>query len=303
MPIVVTFDPNNNEKTKIRQIAKNIDEKIDSDPFLKNKIDKKELVKLFVKEPVKYKYSVRSVVSSRSKKIVINVFLLGKSISAGYAFSEPRLLTQLYRIPGEEKALFVRPSISRKLKGWYDRLKDELFPLYAYYESALINMGVVKGVLINHRDMIDEFYDLYSHILQTDVLKLILENKEDCLLHYTQGIPCAWPSFILANEEGKGEELRSRLEETFESSHPLVTEKIIEHGNLIAQNDPFNEYFYPSLSGDVNYLTLLNKFLEDSVEVRKLNYPHMSQFTFNPIEHKYIKLSFLDSLKYKDHIR
>jgi hypothetical protein len=300
MSVVIDFAPNSSESIKIEQIVEEIDEKIDSDPFLRSKIDKEKLVKIFTKDP-KFKSTVRSSVSPQSKKIVINVSLLNKTLPSPNSFTESRLLTQLYRIPGEEKAISLRPLVDQKLKDWYDMLKDNLFPLYSPYESALINIGVNKGVMLNHPNLVNEISDIYSHVIQTDLLKIILQNPKDLLLHYVQGIPCVWPAFLLANAKEKGEELKIRLKEVYELSHSLVIEKIIEHGNLIVENDPFNEYYYPSLSGDVNYLTLVNKYLEDSVEVGRLN-THVSRVTYSP-EYRCAKLYFLDSLKEQTHIR
>ena len=69
---------------------------------------------------------------------------------------------------------------------------------------------------------------------------------------------------------------------------------------MIAENDPFNQYFYPSITGEVNYPMLLNKFLEDSREIRKLN-NHYSKVTYTS-EYQYAKFDFQDSLKQKDYI-
>jgi hypothetical protein len=293
MTIAFDFDPTN-DLNQIQQIAERIDATIDSDPFLREKIDKEKLVKFFTKDR-RIRYTLRSSVSPLSKKIVINLSLLNKPDTPMNVFSESRILTQVYRIPGEEKVISIRPLINQKLKGWYDNLNDELFPLYFPYESALINMGVNKGIMLNHPHLIEEIYGLYSHIAQTSLLDLMIKNPQDYLLHYTQGIPCIWPVFSLINTKEKGEELKTRLTDAYGLSHPLVAEKIIEHGNLIAENDPFNECYYPSLSGDVNYLTLLDRFLQDSIEIRRLC-PHMSQVTYNP-EYEHAKSYFLDSLK------
>lgn len=300
MPTILGFVPDHEEKIKIRGITEKINQIIHSDPFLRNEIDPNKLVKKFIENP-KFKYSVRSFVSPQFNKLVVNVSLLDNPVSAAAnAFSDSRLLTQLYRIPGERRAILVRPSVNRKLKNWHVRLEDELFPLYCRYEPTFIFMGLNKGVMLNHPRLVNEIYDISSHLVEVDILQQILHFPKDYLFHSLLGVQMIWPAFLLANQREKGEKPKVELEEVYELSHSSVIEKIIDHGNLIAENDPFNEYFYPSLLGEINYSTLANKFLEDSIEIRKLN-PHVSQVRFNQ-ELENEKMYFLDCLKRQDYV-
>lgn len=235
-----------------------------------------------------------------SKYILVNVPVLIHQVADQF---EQELLFKLYKLPGEEKYADKFPVVQRQLRRWTKKLGEVFFVLYPTYHSQLTAAGIQLGLMRNYPKYKEKILDSYlqivdiglpiknplyrlgdarvetvrkglpksSSLFKLGLVKLLAEYGKDYLAHYVAGVPiCTMSSvFSLLNAGEMGNELKRRVNDVYKLSNPSVSKRLFEHAKLIDQNT-FDECFYPSTMEKENYLSNVERYLGDCVEMKKL---------------------------------
>jgi len=260
-----------------------------------------------------------------SKDLIVNIPALHRVVNL-----QQELLFQLYKLPGEEKNTNRLPNMQRKLKKWVNKLGNDFFVLYPSYHSQLKAAGIQFGLMKKYPKYKERILDLYLEILENGVsrkrtlydlgdveieilkkglpkrtslfklgsVRLLINYGNDYLAHYVTGTPVSTmpPVFSLTNSEvdaGMGSELKKRINDVYKGLNPLVSERLSEHTKLIGR-DTFDECFYPSLTEEENYLSLVEEHLGNCVEMKKLMHQQHAHSLIKPNSDKKYVFNMFD---------
>jgi len=278
---------------------------IEGDAFLREKIDE---LRIEWNNNDRLTYPLYGHIHRQGTKVFKDLIInFGLSLSPIMDYWQ-EVLFQLYKIPGEEKYETKLPIVQKQLKEWHLKLGDDFYVLYPAYNSQLRAAGIQLGIIKNHPEprYKQRIYDLYSAVLQTGIpgkkpsfdlgdvtierlekgspkrrsllglgsYRIIIGNWNDYLAHYVVGTPVSTMSTVfsyagshVATEMGK--KLEERLKDMYKGTNPTIVERLFENTKLIGP-DTFDECFHPSLMQDKNYLSIVEKYLSDCVEIKEL---------------------------------
>lgn len=260
----------NNEKEGVEN---EIFEIVDSDPFLKQRVNLEELILELDKTSFADESSILFQTGLKKTGEIVRVLSINLT-ELNNPLSESRrykLTHELYHWPGQERLTCEYPSIIKNLNQWRKRLTDpDFFAVFVSYEMTIFEIGVDFGVMLNHPDFAKDCYKKHYPDIDRAVI-IVGTSGRDYLYHFISGLQFVrWPSYFLADTASKSSEilklgraLKTRTELAYSSSHPLVKQKLSGFFNLIVEKNPFSDDYLPSLYGEFGYTSLAKKlFLE-----------------------------------------
>jgi len=275
------------------------------------------------------------------KDLGINISALERAVLERMNFVGD-LIFQLYKIPGEEKNVDRLPVVQKQLKKWVDVLGNDFFTLYPSYHSQLKAAGIHLGLMKNYRERVRQnIFDLCLALLKTGVqgkgvlydlgdvvierlergkpqrrsllelgsYRMIIGYRDDHLAHYVVGTPVSTTASVFPLTDSEvgtemGKELRRKIDEVYKGANPLVKEKLSEHAKLIGQ-DTFDECYHPSLTEEGNYLSLVEAYLADCIEMKKLMSQQQTTSSIKPNsdeKYKFDKFNLSNAIRKVDYV-
>jgi len=299
------FQPN-----KIESLELKILRNIDSDKFLKDRITPDELIVHLFESSSPKSLGLAAFVAIDKGKVTKHLWINNSYISS---LSEDTVLYkmkhELYHIPGSVRLLKDMPYISKSLDKWRKIITDEeFFAISGAFHAMICDVGVEQGIFLNDPHLANTCYDEESMVLTSD-MAAILKDEKDYMFHFGKGLGgLSYTAYLLAGKKGNleevkkiGEKLKEEMEEVYNFSHPLVLKKLSEIANTIVDNDPFADDYSPSISGKINYITILEDTLNAFCEIKKsLNQTFSSgmpiiRFVYTNV----FEIGFLKGLNYR----
>jgi hypothetical protein len=285
----IALKSKNISNNEVQKIENEIVEIIDSNTFLKKRIDPKELFLVLEKTNKVNPMGVFAMIGMRKSGEIDKILSVDLTELNNEEHGSRRytLTHELFHIPGQIRLSHQYPEIVLSLNKWRKKLsRVDFFVLYAPFENLMAEIGVDFGVMQHNLNFADDCYKKYLGYITVDNDRIIDQIKlsgMDYLYHFIVGINrVRWPSYFLAAKAIKserlltlGKELKTKMEEAYDLSHPLVKQKLSNFCNIIAEKAHFADDYFPILYGEFGYISLAERLFKEYRELKEsLNQRH-----------------------------